>query len=126
MLRVAALQFAVLPDTEQNLTCCLQLIERAVREHGAQLIVLPEFSNHTPVTGDVDEARRAATTLEGRFLSALRAACSEHSVHLVVGVSLLSDEQVTSSALLFSADGSLLGRADRQVLSSGLATCHGV
>lgn len=124
MLRVAAIQLTVLPDTERNLTSCLSLIERAAREHGAQLVVLPEFANHSPVLDDAVHARRVAVTPDGPFLGALRAACIAHKLHLVVGVSLLTDDQLTSSALLYGPDGALLGRADRQILSSELSVCH--
>jgi len=123
MLRVAALQFAVQPHAERNLTSCLTLIECAAREHGAKLIVLPEFSHHVAV-GE-ERAQQVAVAMEGPFLSALRAACGQFDVHLVVGVSLQTDEQVTSSALLFAPDGALLARWDGQNFRSDLAESDG-
>lgn len=122
MIRVAALQFAAEADANANLAAILARIEAAVREQGARLLVLPEFSNHPPLLEAEGDARATAATLDGPFLHALREACGQHALHLVVGVSLLAEQDlVTSSALLIGPAGELLGRADRQVLSPELA-----
>jgi predicted amidohydrolase len=126
MVRIAALQFASDADVARNLATCLRLIDAAAREQGAGLLVLPEFSNHTPVLEDCDYARSVVASWDGPFLSGLREACVKHDVHLVVGVSLLSEaDRITSSALLIGPGGELLACSDRQVLSSELARCHG-
>jgi predicted amidohydrolase len=125
MVRIAALQFAAGPDASENLATCLRLVEAAVREHGAGLVVLPEFSNHPPVRDDGGRAREVAARWDGPFLTGLREACGRHGIHLVVGVSLLSDgDAITSSALLIGPSGALLARADRQMLPPELARFH--
>src|SRR6478736_1474170 len=45
IVRVAAVQFAVTEDVEENLATCLRMTDQAAAE-GAQVVVLPEFCNH--------------------------------------------------------------------------------
>jgi predicted amidohydrolase len=125
MIRVAALQFAAEADAAANLAGILARIDAAVREQGANLLVLPEFSNCPPQLQPEGDARATAATWDGPFLTALREACGRHALHLVVGVSLLAEQDlVTSSALLIGPAGELLARADRQVLNPELARSY--
>ena len=54
-LRVAAVQFAVTEDVEENLATCLRMTDRAAAE-GAQVVVLPEFCNHVSWYDDREHA----------------------------------------------------------------------
>ena len=72
IVRVAAVQFAVTEDVEENLATCLRMTDRAAAE-GAQVVVLPEFCNHVSWYDDREHARRMALTLDGPFVAALAA-----------------------------------------------------
>ena len=72
IVRVAAVQFAVTEDVDENLATCLRMTDRAAAE-GAQVVVLPEFCNHVSWYDDREHARRMALTLDGPFVAALAA-----------------------------------------------------
>jgi deaminated glutathione amidase len=125
MIRVAALQFAPVADADENLAALLARIDALVPARQPQLLVLPEFSNHPSLYEGPGAARSRAAAWDGPFLVGLRDACSRHALHLVVGVSMLSEQElVTSSALLIGPAGELLSRADRQVLTPELASSY--
>lgn len=116
IVRVAAVQFAVTEDVEQNLATCLRMTDRAAAE-GAQVVVLPEFCNHVSWYDDREHARRMAQTLEGPFVTALAAKAREHGIHLMANCTLArEDGRTTGSNILISPDGEVLAVTDKQVL----------
>lgn len=116
MVRVAAVQYAVGEDVEENLATALRMIDRAVGE-GAELVVLPEFGNHVSWYGDREHARRFAQQLDGPFVSALGAKAAEHAIHLMANCTLIrEDGRVGGSNILFGPDGAVLAVSDKQVL----------
>ena len=64
-LRVAAVQFAVGADPEENLATVVRMIDRAGAE-GPQVVVLPEFCNHLSVYDDADHAWRLLSWAPGQ------------------------------------------------------------
>ena len=116
MVRVAAVQYAVGEDVEENLATALRMIDRAVAD-GAELVVLPEFGNHVSWYADREHARRFAQTLDGPFVAALAAKAAEHAIHLMANCTLLrDDDRVGGSNILFGPDGAVLAVSDKQVL----------
>src|SRR6478735_5686453 len=116
IVRVAAVQFAVTEDVEENLATCLRMTDRAVAE-GAQVVVLPEFCNHVSWYDDREHARRMAQTLDGPFVTALAAKAAEHGIHLMANCTLArEDGRTTGSNILFAPDGEILADTDKQVL----------
>lgn len=115
-LRVAAVQFAVTEDVEENLATCLRMTDKAVAE-GARVVVLPEFCNHVSWYSGREHARSKALTLDGDFVAALSGAAARHGIHLMANVTLLrEDGRVSGSNILFGPDGAVLSVSDKQVL----------
>lgn len=116
IVRVAAVQFAVTEDVDDNLATCLRMTDRAAAE-GAEVVVLPEFCNHVSWYDDREHARSQALTLDGPFVAALAAKAAEHGIHLMANVTLArEDGRTTGSNVLFGTDGTILAVTDKQVL----------
>src|SRR6478609_7579245 len=116
IVRVAAVQFAVTEDVEENLATCLRMTDQAAAE-GAQVVVLPEFCNHVSWYDDRAHARRMAQTLDGPFVAALADRARTHGLHLMANCTLArEDGRTTGSNILFGPDGTILAVTDKQVL----------
>ena len=116
IVRVAAVQFAVTEDVEENLATCLRMTDQAAAE-GAQVVVLPEFCNHVSWYDDRAHARRMAQTLDGAFVTALADRARAHAIHLMVNCTLArEDGRTTGSNILLGPDGTILAVTDKQVL----------
>src|SRR6478609_7606677 len=116
IVRVAAVQFAVTEDVEENLATCLRMTDQAAAE-GAQVVVLPEFCNHVSWYDDRAHARRMAQTLDGAFVTALADRARAHGIHLMVNCTLArEDGRTTGSNILLGPDGTILAVTDKQVL----------
>jgi predicted amidohydrolase len=115
-LRVAAVQFSVGTDVDENLATCLRMIDAAAAE-GAQVIVLPEFCNHVSWYDDREHSRRMAVTLDGPFVTAIAAKAKEHSAHVMVNVVVArEDGRTTGTNVLCSPEGKVIADSDKQVL----------
>ncbi|MCF2531549.1 carbon-nitrogen hydrolase family protein [Yinghuangia soli] len=115
-VRVAAVQFAVGTDRAANLATCLRMIDEAAAT-GAKIIVLPEFCNHLSWYTDRAAAHFAACREGDEFLTALGERAARHRVYLKTGVTWAHpDRRTTGTGVLHGPDGSLLARADKQVL----------
>ncbi len=116
IVRVAAVQYAVTEEVDDNLATALRMTDQAAAE-GAQVVVLPEFCNHVSWYADRDHARRMALTLDSPFVKALSAKAAEHSLMLMANCTLArEDGRTTGSNILFGADGTILAVTDKQVL----------
>jgi len=116
IVRVAAVQFAVTEDVEENLATCLRMTDQAAAE-GARVVVLPEFCNHVSWYDDRAHARRMAQTLDGPFVTALADRARAHGIHLMVNCTLArEDGRTTGSNILVGPDGAILAVTDKQVL----------
>ncbi|MBM4353791.1 MAG: carbon-nitrogen hydrolase family protein [Deltaproteobacteria bacterium] len=108
---VAAVQFAVTPlDPVANIGKSCQWLDRAVSEHGADLVVFPE----TITTGfhpgaDPTVLRRLADTLPGRLSESIQAEASRHRVHVVWPTYELKDGILYNSAAVIGPSGDVLG-----------------
>ena len=116
MVRVAALQFASGTDVAQNLATCLRMIDSA-QAHRAELLVLPEFSNHISWYDDAGHAWRVSLDLDGVFLSAIAERAGRYRCYIVINVSLRRDNgKLSISSLMFDPAGELCAVADKQTL----------
>lgn len=115
-IRVAAAQFAVGVDIEQNLQTCLHWIKEAAACK-PDLLVLPEFANHASWYDDEAHCERVSVDLEGDFLQQIAAAVRELGAYLVINVTLRRGDGVCSgTSVLFSPAGDVLATNDKQVL----------
>jgi predicted amidohydrolase len=111
---IACAQFAVTPmAVRENVQKAVAWTERAVRENGAQLVVLPE----TVTTGftpgcPAEELWERVDTLPGRMAEPVAAAARGLGVHVVFPTYEQGPERgvVYNTAALFGPDGELLGR----------------
>jgi predicted amidohydrolase len=111
---IACAQFAVTPmAVRENVQKAVAWTERAVRENGAQLVVLPE----TVTTGftpgcPAEELWDRVDTLPGRMAEPVAAAARGLGVHVVFPTYERGPERgvVYNTAALFGPGGELLGR----------------
>ena len=96
------------PGTSTAAERACRAIERAAREHGADVVVLPEYTSgwSDPLTAELAEAE------DGPFLTGVRACAAACGVAVVVGVVLTTAEpgRARNVTLVIGADGAVLGR----------------
>ncbi len=115
-LRVAAAQFATGRNVGDNLTNCLDMIDKAAAD-GADLLVLPEFCNHISVYDSAEECREVAVRIGGKWLEALTQHIAKHQLHVALAVTVLrDDERVTVTNLLINQLGQIIASADKSML----------
>ncbi len=115
-IRVAAAQFAVGVDVEQNLASCLHWIEQAANCK-PDLLVLPEFANHASWYDDEAHCWRVSVELDGEFIQAIAEATRQLGAHVVINCTVRRDGEVcTGTSILISPQGEILGSNDKQVL----------
>ena len=115
-VRVAAAQFAVGVDVQENLRRCLHWIAEAGKCQ-PDLLVLPEFANHASWYDNEAHCYEVSVDLDGEFVRAIAAAAKSINAHVVVNCTVRREgETCTGTSLLFAPDGSLLGSNDKQVL----------
>ncbi|MGJ8669319.1 MAG: nitrilase-related carbon-nitrogen hydrolase [Oceanococcus sp.] len=115
-IRVAAAQFAVGVDVDENLRNCLHWIAEAGKCK-PDLLVLPEFANHASWYDDQAHCYKVSVAPDGEFVQAIAAAAKSIQAHVVVNCTVRGEgDHCTGTSLLFAPDGSLLGTNDKQVL----------
>lgn len=115
-IRVSAVQFGTGTDVAENLQTCLRMITEAAQIN-PQFIVLPEFSNHCAIYQSLEYADQVALDLKGEFLFTIAAKAKEINSYIKINVTLRREnDKPTVSNLLYSPEGKLVGRADKQVL----------
>jgi deaminated glutathione amidase len=114
--RVSAVQFGVGTDVAENLKTCLRMIDEAAKV-SPNFIVLPEFSNHCAIYESQGYADEVALDLNGDFLREIAAKAIIHNTYIKINVTVKkTNDKPTVSNLLYSPEGKLVGRADKQVL----------
>ncbi|GLY29646.1 carbon-nitrogen hydrolase family protein [Kineosporia sp. NBRC 101731] len=108
-IRVAAAQFFSGTDVRANLELCAGYLREAAAA-GAQILVTPENSNRVRDFTTREGAWEHAETLDGEFVTGLRAVCAELGMYAVVGVDLRGEQapDVHIGQLLVGPDGSIL------------------
>lgn len=89
-VRVATAQFFSGTDVTANLAICEHWM-RAAAAVGAQLIVFPENANRVRDFTTREDGWAVSETLDGPFVSGLRALAAELGIHVVAGVDLRGD-----------------------------------
>jgi predicted amidohydrolase len=118
-IRVAAVQFATGTDVDENLATCVRMIDRAAAER-ADLVVLPEFSNHLSIYDSADHCWDVAVDLDGPFIEAIADRARHHGIHVVVTVSARRVRPtVTITNCWIDPTGTLVATTDKQVLMGG-------
>jgi len=108
---VACAQFAVTPlKPEANISKAVAWLERAVADHGAELVVLPE----TITTGfhpgsDPGVLWTLADTIPGRYTWAIQEAAKRLGVHVVFPLYELQSGVLYNSAVLIGPGGDPVG-----------------
>ncbi|WP_337879419.1 nitrilase-related carbon-nitrogen hydrolase [Rheinheimera sp.] len=119
MIRVAAAQFAVTNNVQDNLATCLRMIKQAAL-CSPDLIVLPEFVNHNSWYDNQAHCYEVAVSLDGDFINSIKAAAAESRAYLVLNATVKRPERgelhCTGTSLLISPQGELLAQNNKQVL----------
>lgn len=116
MPRVSAVQFAVTQDVTANLATCLRMIDEAAR-HKPDLVVLPEFINHSAWYENAEHCYRVAVALDGDFLKTIAAKAAEHHFYIKVNCTVQrAGGKVTGTNLLFDPRGQRVAVNDKQIL----------
>ncbi len=119
MVRVAAAQFATGPDVEANLATVLRMVDQAVAD-GAALVVLPEFCNHPSWYADGAHAWEVACDLDGPFVTAVAEKARETGAWVMLNVTVRREPgRLTDTNVLLDASGAIVGTSDKQVLMGG-------
>lgn len=114
--KVAAVQFGTSTNVEENLKTCLRMIDEAGK-CAPNFIVLPEFSNHCAIYESLEYADKVALDLDGDFLREIAAKAIAYNTYIKINVTVKKqDDKPAVANLLYSTDGKLVGRADKQVL----------
>ena len=114
--RVSAVQFGTGTDVAENLKTCLRMIDEAAKV-SPNFIVLPEFSNHCAIYESQEYADNVALDLDGDFLREIATKAITHNTYIKINVTVKKqNDKPTVSNLLYSPEGKLVGRADKQVL----------
>ena len=116
MTRVAAAQFGVGPDVDDNLKTCLRMLDEAAAVR-PDLVVLPEFCNHPSWYESRAHCYDAALELAGDFLGEIAAKARMIGSWVVINCTLRRDGgRCTGTSILFDDQGALRGTTDKQVL----------
>ena len=110
------MQFGTGTNVEENLKTCLRMIDEAGK-CAPNFVVLPEFSNHCAIYESLEYADEVALDLNGDFLHEIAAKAIAHNTYIKINVTVKKqNDKPTVSNLLYSPEGKLVGRADKQVL----------
>jgi len=116
LLRVAACQFAVDADVDDNLATVLRMIDEAEAK-GARLVVLPEFCNHPSWYRDADHAWEVALDLGGPFIDAVCERAIRHDIWIMVNATVRRDRpRITDTNVLIDNRGHIVSTSDKHVL----------
>ena len=116
MIRVAAAQFAVGTNIDDNLNTCLRMIDKAAKD-SPQLLALPEFCNHCAWYEDRDHSYQVAVSLQGEFVTAVGKKAKQHQCYIMLNCTVKRPENtVTGTNILFDPSGEIIATSDKQVL----------
>jgi predicted amidohydrolase len=117
-IRVAAAQFYTGTNVADNLATVLRMIDEAAIIR-PDVLVLPEFCNHSSWYPDRDYSYRVAVDLdpEDPFLEAVGRKVAEVGFYVMLNCTVRRDNhEVTGTNILFDPDGRIVASSDKQVL----------
>ncbi|MFJ6654312.1 nitrilase-related carbon-nitrogen hydrolase [Microbacterium sp. NPDC091313] len=108
-VRVATAQFFSGPDVRANLDTVVRYMREAAAV-GARVLVTPENSNRVRDYADREECFERSETLDGEFITGIRAAARELGIMAAIGVDLRGESapDVYIASVLIDADGEIL------------------
>ncbi len=117
-IRVAAAQFYTGTDVQDNLATVLRVIGEAAQVQ-PDVLVLPEFCNHSSWYPDRDYSYRVALDLDAEdpFLEAVSRKVAEVGFYLMLNCTVRrANQEVTGTNILFDSNGRIVASSDKQVL----------
>lgn len=115
-VRVSAVQFYTGTDVEENLQTCLRMLEQA-GEILPDLIVLPEFCNHSSWYRDRDYSYEVAIEIDGFFTRAIAEKAKALNCYIMLNCTVRRENNtVTGTNILFDRLGDIVSISDKQVL----------
>lgn len=111
-LKVAAVQMHSGPNRDANVKKAMDLIDVAAIDHGAKLVVLPEFFNTEYIFARHDPSLvRFAENDEGPSIQAVREAAQRHRITIVATILEEDGPGITyDTAMVIDADGSIVSK----------------
>ncbi len=106
-------QLAAVGDAEVNLEKAKKAMAQAYEEYHPDLMVFPEvFMSHYPVGTPLDTIIAAAQTLDGPFVTALRAEAKKYGMWVICGMSEKveepADHRKYNTTVVINAEGELV------------------
>lgn len=114
-IRVAAAQYHVGTNVDDNLAKTLSMLEQASQLQ-PDLVVLPEFCNHLSWYDGPEHCYDVSVDLDGFFLQAIANKARDLGIYVVVNCTVQRPGQrATGSSLLYSPEGELLADNTKQI-----------
>ncbi|HEY1778745.1 MAG TPA: carbon-nitrogen hydrolase family protein [Solirubrobacteraceae bacterium] len=112
VMTVALVQMNSGADRDANVAKAVGMIDEAVRDHGADVVVLPEFFNVEYVFMQYDRTLvRLAERDNGPSMAAVRTAAIEHRVHIIATIlEEHSPGHIFDTAIVLGPDGEIKGK----------------
>ncbi len=115
-VRIAACQYGVTTEVEDNLATALRMIDLAAAEQ-PDVIMTPEFVNHVSWYDNRDQAWERAITLDGPWIEQIGAKAREHNVWILInGIVRRDNGRLTGTNIMFNPQGEIAGQSSKQVL----------
>jgi predicted amidohydrolase len=113
----ACVQIAVAPNQpEENITKCLSWLDRAVEEHGAELVLFPETVTTGFDTGlSPEQLWELVDEVPGKLTARVQEAARKHGVHVVWPTYRRAGEKgrVLNASILIGPEGEIIGIYDK-------------
>jgi predicted amidohydrolase len=116
-IRLAALQFATGVDTAKNISKTLTMIDKA-STYKPDLMVTPEFCNHSSWYQSPEHCFDVSLTLEDEFIKKVADRARQYQCYIVLNITLRdkTPPRCSGSSLLFGRNGDILTISHKQVL----------
>ncbi|GIW08809.1 MAG: hypothetical protein KatS3mg060_3614 [Dehalococcoidia bacterium] len=115
-ITIATTQYTVGIDREANLLAILQRIDEAA-DHGADLVLFPEFTNHATWYRDQDHCWEVAVDEDGRWVGAIRERAKARRIWVAFNAATRGPRPtVYDQNYLINRQGELVGTVRKKVL----------
>ncbi|MCS6800474.1 MAG: carbon-nitrogen hydrolase family protein [Chloroflexota bacterium] len=118
-ITIATTQYTVGTDREANLLAILQRIDEAA-DHGADLVLFPEFCNHVSLYRDQEHCWEVAVDEEGPWVGAIRERARARRIWVAFNASTRGPRPtVYDQNYLIDRDGRIVATVRKKVLIGG-------